>query len=215
MITSKPKLCDACDEQTPANIFQGSFEEQTYQHLLSNEKTILINNDINSNLIERLVIPIIIMNKADDIREENDKQFVRQNEPINILINSGGGNAHETMSAVSVILSSETPVHTYALGKAMSGGFYILIAGHQRYAQMFSSVLYHQIQCGFGGTQPAQQHIEHMTENLRLQSALDAVIFERTKIKKKKLDEINSRKQDWIFSQEELLKYGIIDDFAY
>ena len=159
---------------------------------MSNEKTILINNDINSNLIERLVIPIIIMNKADDIREENDKQFVRQNEPINILINSGGGNAHETMSAVSVILSSETPVHTYALGKAMSGGFYILIAGHQRYAQMFSSVLYHQIQCGFGGTQPAQQHIEHMTENLRLQSALDAVIFERTKIKKKKLDEINA-----------------------
>ena len=211
-----PTVCDspyhAQDQESGGP--SGSFEEMTYQYLLHEQKTILVNSDINGSLIERLVIPIILLNKKDDEREASEKGFDRNDEPISLLINSNGGLAHEVLSAVSVIMNSKTPVHTYALGRAMSGGFYLLISGHRRFAQPFSTVCYHQIQ-GASPSGPAQTGVEYLAESYRLQSAFEAMIHKRTKIKKKKLEDVNTKKIDWYFSQEELINLGIVDDFSF
>src|ERR1022692_1556590 len=113
LLMKSKKLCDSPyhSEGQDSGGSTGSFEEMTYQYLLHEQKTILINSDINGSLIERLVIPIILLNKKDDEREDADKHFNRQAEPISILINSNGGLAHEVLSAVSVIMDSKTPVH--------------------------------------------------------------------------------------------------------
>ena len=45
-----------------------------------------------------------------------------------------------------------------------------------------------------------------------LQKVLDSLILENTKITKDKLEEINSKKQDWWMDVTEAKKLGVIDE---
>lgn len=204
------EVCSECEDEQS----QQSFKENTFQYLLTEKRTILLNSEINDNLIERLVIPIIQLNEMDDASEADSKSYDREDHPIKIYINSVGGNVFETMSAVSAIMSSKTPIYTYALGKALSGGFFLLAAGHKRHCQLFSTICYHQMQCrpASGALQSGKEDVE---ESLRLQAMLDKFILKATKIKAKELSTINEKKIDWWMGAEDAIKYGVVDEIWY
>lgn len=193
--------------------FGSSFEDETFRHMLSEKRTIILNGTITGNLIERVVIPIIAINEIDDELEDN-KSFDRRMNPIKVFINTNGGDAEQTLSAMSAMMSSKTPIHTYAMAKAYSGGFYMLLAGHKRYCQRFSTLMYHQVQTGipFSDMTSGKEHIE---ESVRLQTILDKFVLARTKLRQKQINEINSRKVDWFLGAEDALKFGIVEDIFY
>lgn len=196
----------------PSNI--SSFEEQTFSYLLNEKRTILLNCPIDDSLIERLVVPILQLNECDDEAECNSKLYNRKDNPIKIFVNSYGGSAVETFSAISAIENSKTPVYTYALGKAYSGGLYILLAGHKRYCQRYSTLMYHQVQCSApDGT--IQSGKEYIDECNRIQKIFEDFTISRTKIKSDVIKDVHSRKADWYISPKEALKYGIIHGYYY
>lgn len=193
----------------------GGFEDDTFRHLLAEKRIILVNSHIADNMIERVVIPIIQMNEMDD-EAEADKMinYNRKENPIRIFINTAGGTVSETLACVSAIEASETPIYTYAMGKAYSGGFFLLLAGHQRFCQKYSTLMYHQIQTGLphGDMQTTKEHVE---ETMRLQDMLNHFVLSRTKIKPKQLATINDKKVDWYLGAEEAFRYGVIDGLYY
>ena len=191
-----------------------SFEDATFQYLLSEKRTILLNDNIEKSIIEKLVIPIMGINDLDDEMEMSNKLFVRQDNPIKVIINSNGGSAYETLSCISAIENSKTPVYTYALSKAWSGGIYILMAGDKRFCQQTSTLLYHQVQSGVAQTD-LKSGKESLKESERLQKCFEEFVVRRTKLKMEKIKEIDAGKLDWFIPAKEALKYGIVDGFYY
>jgi ATP-dependent Clp protease protease subunit len=130
--------------------------------------------------------------------------------PIILKIDSFGGGLNACYALIAEIERSKTPVHTIAVGAAMSCGFMILISGHKRFAYKYSAPLYHQISSAARGT---YQEIKEGTENLkRWQKILESTVLKRTKITKEKLKDMRLRKIDWELTPDEALKYGVIDE---
>lgn len=65
-------------------------------------------------------------------------------EPIKLYIDSEGGSLTDTFTIIDAIKLSETPVYTINMGCAYSGGFFVFICGHKRYAYKCSSFLFHE-----------------------------------------------------------------------
>lgn len=71
--------------------------------------------------------------------------------PIKMYINSPGGELQATFSIIDAMAMSETPIYTINIGEACSGGFFIAIAGHARFAYPHSHFMYHEGSVGMGG----------------------------------------------------------------
>ncbi|MBS1999867.1 MAG: ATP-dependent Clp protease proteolytic subunit [Cyanobacteria bacterium SZAS LIN-5] len=66
-------------------------------------------------------------------------------EPINLYINSAGGNGYNADAIIAVMHSLQAPVNTICLGHALSGACEILASGTgTRSAYEFSTLMFHQ-----------------------------------------------------------------------
>ena len=66
-------------------------------------------------------------------------------EPINLFINSSGGNGYNADAIIAVMHSIEAPVNTICLGHALSGACEILASGTgTRSAYEFATLMFHQ-----------------------------------------------------------------------
>jgi len=184
-----------------------NLKDQVWQYELNNRR-IVINEDIGNSLIEKAVLQIYNINQYDIEQEAVLKEYAR--EPIIIYLNTNGGTMDEAFSLISAIESSITPVVTIALGKAWSAGFLILISGHQRAAQKFSSLMLHQGSAGVAGE--FKRMIEYTDYYQKCHDVMANYIMKKTKIKKKKIDEIFHGKSDFYITSEEALALGVIDE---
>ena len=186
-----------------------NLKDQIWQYELNNRK-IIINEDINSNLIEKAVLQIMNINQFDSENEEQLKNYTR--EPVILYINTNGGTMDEAFSLISTIESSDTPIITFGLGKVWSAGFLILISGHNRVAQKYSSLMLHQGSAGVAGE--FKRMIEYTDYYQKCHDMMADYIMSKTKIKKKKLDEIFHGKTDFYITAQEALTLGVIDQIV-
>jgi len=174
------------------------------------DREILINEEITEKLIETVVMQIEKFNQEDDDAEMEKVGYKREEHPIVLYLNTFGGNVYECFSIISAIQSSSTPIFTCALGKAMSCGFMILCAGHRRFCQKYSTLMYHQISGGaMGKLNEIIENVEHMAQ---LQQIGDDLVLSSTSIDADKLKIVNERKTDWYMFAEEALKLGVVDE---
>lgn len=135
---------------------------------------------------------------------------IEERKPIKILIFSPGGELYPTLGLIDTMLLSKTPIYTYNMGMAMSGGLLLLLAGSKRYALPRSSVLIHSGSSGQGGT---YEQIEAQTEAYKkLMKIVKEYIIDRTKIDSKVYKKFSSK--EWYLYAEEQVKYGIIDEIV-
>ena len=140
---TKKKLCEECDEDESEQ-GRGSLRDRVYEAQLANNREIIINQVIDETVVERVVVQIQNINRADDSTEQ---EFAKaeitgfKREPITILCCSPGGSVDLAFSVVSAIEASKTPVITVGIGMALSGGFLILLSGHTRYMQRYASAM--------------------------------------------------------------------------
>tara|TARA_B100000131_G_scaffold320315_1_gene368155 strand:+ start:2577 stop:3140 length:564 start_codon:yes stop_codon:yes gene_type:complete len=130
--------------------------------------------------------------------------------PIKLYIDSYGGMVYQCFGLIGVMEKSETPIHTFVTGAAMSCGFMILINGHKRFAYKHATPLYHQVSSGFYGK--VKDLEERLEETKRLQGKIEEMTISLTKISKKKLSEILKNKVDWYMTSEEALSLGVVDE---
>lgn len=170
-------------------------------------RIIILSADITEESIS--IVSDAILNM---ITEDGANKLVIQNykvRPIKLFINSYGGDVYDCMQLIDIIENSTTPIKTFCLGKAMSAGFLIFLAGHYRYMSKNATLMYHQVSQGTYGT--CAQILEDIEELTYMQDKIEKYVLEKTKISKKKLEEVRKCKKDWYIHSEEALKLGITD----
>lgn len=127
--------------------------------------------------------------------------------PIYLFIHTCGGDAYSSNALCDVIKASRIPIITVAMGRTLSAGFDIFIAGHKKYAFPHSQLLVHSGNAEFGGT--AEQMAEFQKNYKKMQEESKKYILENTEIPETVFNK-NSKK-DWYLTSEELIKYKVVD----
>lgn len=137
-----------------------------------------------------------------------DQTPVEERIPIQVYINSPGGELVSTLQIVDAIRNSKTPVYTIATGSAYSGGFFICIAGHKRMAYPNASFLFHEGSTVIAGNADRvdQNHKFYVYQRKQLKN----LVLNTTKISKKLYEEQKDR--DWWFDVKKALELGVIDE---
>lgn len=135
-----------------------------------------------------------------------------QKRPIDILINSCGGNVMDGFSLISLIESMKEEgwiINTTNIGYAFSMGFYISICGSNRYSYRYATYLCHDISFGFEGN--FGEIMEKVKESERLRKILEEITIKYTKLTKEDLNKIFEYRLDKTYSANDAVKLGIAD----
>jgi ATP-dependent Clp protease protease subunit len=91
----------------------------------------------------------------------------KKNDPINIIINSDGGDVYEALGMIDFIQSLDVKVNTICRGRAMSAAALLLCAGTgTRAASKNSTIMFHEISSGiYGKSSDMKANVQH-TEKL-------------------------------------------------
>ena len=168
-----------------------------------NNRVIWLNDEIYRESIVPSVKNIIFWNKED----EDNKIPISDRKPIKVMINSYGGEVDATFQMIDIIKLSKTPIYTYNMGVAMSGGFFILISGHKRFALSSSQALCHQGSGAFEGE--AETIKSHTAQYNKTLAKLFEHVASRTKISKDLLNK--KKKTEWFINGDEQLQLGVVD----
>ena len=109
---------------------------------------------------------------------------------------------------INAIKLSKTPVYTINIGAAYSGGFFIFLAGHKRFAYELSSFLFHE---GSTGTSGDAGKFRNFADFYKKElDKLKSIVLKYTKISDEEYEK--HIKDDWWFTADEAIKYGICDE---
>ena len=170
-------------------------------YILREKRIFYIDYEIDINILD-------LQREIIRINFEDSKIPVEERVPIKILIDTIGGNLAETMSLVSTIEMSKTPIYTINAAEAYSGGCMILMSGHKRYAMPYSIALIHTGNGELNGT-----HEQVMAQSQQYAKQIKNVgdfICSHTKINEKIYKK--KKEQDWYLDLNQQIQYGIVDE---
>ena len=150
-----------------------------------------------------------VMNVVKWIYEANENDKVEG--PINLYINSEGGQVCDAYALIDVMRSSRKPVATIGLGVICSAAFMILSAGAKGHRKLGknTSVMMHQLNHDWGGNyadlkslgSEIDYHHKRMTKILEESTGLD----------KQGVQDNFLRPTDRWFTSQEAVKLGVVD----
>ena len=162
---------------------------------------VFLNNDIDENTLVDLIIRIraILTNRTID----------NINEPINLIINSNGGDVYEMLGIIDYIESLSVPVNTICRGRAFSAAAVILACGTgTRMASKRSCVMFHEAISFADGIK-----VSDMSAYINNLKSLENDVCELLASKSNKNADWwrQQQKTDLFLSAQQLKEYGIID----
>lgn len=133
-------------------------------------------------------------------------------EPINLYINSSGGNGYNADAIIATMFSISAPVNTICLGHALSGACEVLAAGTGlRSAYEFSTMMIHQT---LWETDGDITNLEiQAAQGLRFREAQIQLLHRCTGQEKDKIRKDIDR--DFYLTSRDALSYGLIDKIIY
>jgi ATP-dependent Clp protease protease subunit len=166
------------------------------------DSVIYLNDDIGENTLVDLMIRVraILNNRTSDTR----------NEPINLIINSNGGDVYEMLGIIDYIESLSVPVNTICRGRAFSAAAVILACGTGiRMASKRSCVMFHESISFMDGIK-----ISDMSAYINNLNSLENDVCNLLASKSNKNADWWKQQQrtDLFLSAEQLKQYGIIDE---
>ena len=162
------------------------------------DSVIFINDEITDHTLTDFIIRMRSL-----LQHRKDK-----NAPINLLINSPGGDIHEMFGIIDYIESLDVKVNTICRGRAFSAAAVILTCGTgTRMISKRSTVMFHQSSSFLGGK---MSDITAFLENVKdLEKTIYTMLAERTK---KDAEWWRGKmKSDMFLTAEELLEIGVVD----
>lgn len=181
-----------------------SFPDSVYDEFLDDRK-IVINDQIDSGVVERIILQILKFNRDDKGLPVEDRK------PILLLISSPGGDVMSGLGVIDVIGNSKTPVHAITLTYAYSMALLIFLKCHKRYMMPSSSLLLHDGNTAMTGSANKVKDLQKFYDKLDLK--LKNIVLERSKITNKEYDKIKDREL-YLFP-EEAIKKGLCDGIIY
>lgn len=170
-------------------------------------RSIVISSEITSRVAGYVVSQIMEINQLDFERSQALKEY--HPEPIELYINSTGGNVTDGFAIIGAMEMSHTPIITYALGIVASMALAIFIAGDARIAHRHARLMFHSISYGLMGH--ITDHEDMHKEADLLQRMYNELFTDLTNLPQERIDEIRLMKKDFFFSGKQAVKYGIAD----
>ena len=177
------------------------YESLNYQlgTLLDYDDSIIyLNEEITDSSVTDFIIRMRSL-----LQHRKDKQA-----PVNILIDSPGGDVYATLGIIDYIEQLDVKVNTLCRGKAFSAAAIILACGTgTRMCSKRSTVMLHQTSSFLGGK---MSDISAFLENVKvMENTIYDILAEKTKMDAKFWRE--NMKSDMFLTSEQLLSYGLID----
>jgi ATP-dependent Clp protease protease subunit len=132
----------------------------------------------------------------------------KKDEPVNIVINSDGGDVYEALGMIDFIQSLNVKVNTICRGRAMSAAALLLCSGTGvRAASKNSTIMFHEMSSGiYGKSSDMKANVQHME---KLEDILVSIMSENSKKDRKFWKDTTIK--DYYLSPEEALQLGVID----
>ena len=164
------------------------------------DSVIYLNDDISQTTLVDFMIKVraIISNRSDSNKDD----------PINLIINSDGGDIYDMLGIIDYIDSLSLKINTICRGKALSAAAIILTCGTgTRMMSKRSTVMFHQSSSFLSGK---MSDISAYLDNIK---TLEATVYNllETKTKKDANWWKSQMKTDTFLSPETLVEYGVID----
>ena len=177
------------------------YESLNYQlgTLLDYDDSIIyLNEEITDSSVTDFIIRMRSL-----LQHRKDKQA-----PVNILIDSPGGDVYATLGIIDYIEQLDVKVNTLCRGKAFSAAAIILACGTgTRMCSKRSTVMLHQTSSFLGGK---MSDISAFIENVKvMENTIYDILAEKTKKDAEFWRE--NMKSDMFLTSEQLLSYGLID----
>jgi ATP-dependent Clp protease protease subunit len=180
----------------------GSLYEALHNQLATlvdyNDSIIFLNDAINDHTLTDLIIRMrsLLQNRTD------------KTAPVNLMINSPGGDVHEMLGIIDYIESLEVKVNTICRGRAFSAAAIILACGTgTRMMSKRSTVMFHQSSSFLGGK---MSDITAYLDNVKsLEKSIYDILAEKTNKDQEWWRE--NMKTDLYLTAEQLKEYNVID----
>lgn len=166
---------------------------------------------IQQQIIEYKIVPIF-----GEITDESSKESVfallkEKKKAIILAINSPGGSISAGNAIIDAIMWCDVPVYTLVIGTAYSMAFNISIIGDKRFCTPLSTFMLHDTQYDFG----SYSHPIDINDVVKFQQSIDSdlnkMILDRTKITKEELLVSLESRRDIYFNSASALKKKIVD----
>lgn len=172
--------------------------EMTLDDLLLENRIIFLIGEISYRLAAEVIMKMLYL--------DNLKRGVE----ISLYINSPGGSVDDTMAIYDTMRFINSPVATYCIGRAQSGGAVILAAGAKgkRFALPHAKIMLHQ---PWGGVSGQAEDIRIQAEEiLRAKKVINDILARHTGLTPEKLAEETER--DKYMTAQEAKEWGLIDE---
>ncbi len=180
------------------NVSYQRTREMTIDELLLENRVIFLIGEINHASAARLMMQMFYL------------EHQKAGQEIHFYINSPGGAVDDTLAIYDTMRFLKSPVSTYCLGRAYSGGAVLLTAGTKgkRFILPHAKVMVHQPYGGVGGQAEdiriqAEQIIKSKTELIR-------IVAKHTGQSEDQVRKDGER--DKYFNAMEAKEYGLVDE---
>ncbi len=196
------------DEKVPQPAAQedskenGSLYEALHNQLATlvdyEDSIIFLNDEINDTTLTDLIIRMRSL-----LQNRKDKEA-----PVNLMINSPGGDVHEMLGIIDYIESLNVKVNTICRGRAFSAAAIILACGTgSRMMSRRSTVMFHQSSSFLGGK---MSDISAYLDNVKnIEKSIYDILADKTN--KDQSWWKDNMKSDLYLTAEQLKEYNVID----
>jgi ATP-dependent Clp protease protease subunit len=184
-------------EQPQASLYE-ALNNQLGTLLDYEDSVIFINDEINDHTLTDFIIRMRSL-----LQHRKDKTA-----PVNLMINSPGGDIYEMFGIIDYIESLDVKVNTVCRGRAFSAAAIILTCGTgKRMMSKRSTVMFHQSSSFLGGK---MSDITAFLDNVK---SLEKIIYDMLAEKTNQDADWwkNKMRSDMFLTADELLEIGVID----
>lgn len=172
--------------------------EMTIDELLLENRVVFLIGEINQASAARVMMQMLYLENTG------------RGKDINFYINSPGGAVDDTLALYDTMKFMSSPVNTYCIGRAYSGGAVLMAAGQKgkRFMLPHAKIMIHQ---PYGGITGQAEDIRIQAEQIiKMKRELNKILSECTG---RSVDEIQrDGERDKYFSAEEAVAYGLADE---
>jgi len=174
------------------------YREMTIDEMLLENRVVFLIGEIHHGSAMGVVMRLLYLESQ------------KPGQDISLYINSPGGSVDDTLAMIDTMAHISSPVSTYCIGQAMSGGALTLAAGTKgkRFCLPHAKVMIHQPLGGIGG-QASDIQIQ-AEEILKTKDELNKLLAQLTGQSYEKICEDVER--DKFFSADEAKAYGLVDE---
>jgi ATP-dependent Clp protease protease subunit len=182
----------------PAGGHYQQFRQMSLDDLLLENRIVFLIGEINYARATEVIMKLLYL--------DNQKR----NTEISLYVNSPGGSVDDTMAVYDTMQFVSSPIATYCIGRAQSGGAVILAAGAKgkRFALPHAKIMLHQ---PWGGVYGQAADIKIQAEEiLKAKQMLNEVLAKHSGQPVERI--IAETERDRYLTADEALAYGLIDE---